>query len=120
MYTRLRVAAVGGVLLVGASLAWATTVWNFDSPAGLTGWENDSSPPSAQSYELATFGGQSVLKVTAAAGQNDRVKVRTSEVFRAGTYAWHVYIPQIQEQGATNAVAAFIFSEQSGNDVNAR
>ena len=120
MYTRLRVAAVGGVLLVGASWAWATTVWNFDSPAGLTGWENDSSPPSAQSYELATFGGQSVLKVTAAAGQNDRVKVRTSEVFRAGTYAWHVYIPQIQEQGATNAVAAFIFSEQSGNDVNAR
>ena len=106
--------------LLPATPVEGTTFWDFDSPGGLSEWENDSSPPTASSYALETFDGKSVLRVTAEADTHDRVKVRTTDTYGTGTYQWHVYIPEIEEEGATNAIAAFLYSDESGNDTNAR
>ena len=121
MHTRWKNSVLSvGLVLLGVACGWADTRWDFDAGVGLNGWENDSTPETVATYQLATFDNQAVLRVTAQAGQNDRVKVRTDATFGTGTYQWHVYIPEIQEQGATNAIAAFLFSEESGNDWNAR
>ncbi len=104
----------------GRLLTDPTALWGFNDASGLADWENDSSPEGVSTYQLTTFDNQGVLRVTARAGYNDRVKVRTVETYRTGTYQWHIYIPTLQEQGATNAIAAFLFSDQSGNDLNAR
>ena len=122
MHARSKGIAIGVCLLLPclASQGVSAQQWDFESPLGLADWENDSSPPTADTFELTTFDSRSVLTVTAEANTNDRVKVRTVDTFRTGTYEWHVYIPTMQEQGATNAIAAFLYSEQSGDDTSAR
>ncbi len=103
-----------------ATLAPAASFYGFDDANGLADWENDTSPAGVATYDLTTHDGEGVLRVTAEAGENDRVKVRTVDSYRAGTYQWRVFIPEITETGATNAIAAFLFSDQSGDDLNAR
>jgi len=48
------------------------------------------------------------------------VKVRTTTLFRDGTYDWSVYVPAITEPGATSSIGAFLYSPESTGDLAAR
>ena len=77
--------------------------WDFDS---LDGWQDDSQGNSPRSYRIE----QGKLRMSTRAQTRDRVKVRTTQRFKAGTYTWRVYAPAMG-QGDQASIGAFLYHD---------
>ena len=112
------------VFSVQLAMQAAAETWTFDESRAWgsppAGWVDASSSGSSHTYRNTTFDGKNCLHVKTTGGTSDRVKVRTTSLFREGTYDWEVYVPPITEPGARSSIGAFLFSPQSGGDLDAR
>lgn len=77
--------------------------WDFDT---LDGWQDDSQGNSPHSYHLD----KGTLRMSTRANTRDRVKVRTTERFGAGTYTWRVYTPAMGK-GDQASIGAFLYRD---------
>lgn len=106
-------------------------IWDFTKQTGwgndflnvYSDWTDDSKEGSQHSYCCEIFKGQGCLHVMTTASQGntwDRVKVRTKEKFKCGLYEWNVYVPEIDEPGASSSIGAFMLSPPYRKDVRVK
>ncbi len=94
--------------------------WDFSTPTDWgvppAGWVDDSSSGSTPTYRVTTFNEAGCFHLKTLGGTSDRIKAMTIGTYRTGTYDWKVYIPPIDEPGASNSIAAWLYSPQSTGD----
>jgi hypothetical protein len=108
--------AFSGVTLLATYKPTGAT-WGFDTATAWgvlpAGWSDDSSA-SQRTYRATTFGSRTCLQIKTTGNTWDRVKARTATAcYMAGTYEWKVYVPAIDEPGASSSIGAFLYSPQS-------
>lgn len=92
--------------LTTKSGGWETLVWNFDN---IDGWHyyTHTEEPTQEFYSLDN----GILSITTSAHTMDRNKLHTVvENYREGSYAWRLYVPQM-EPGAQVSVGAFLYAD---------
>ncbi len=79
-------------------------IWNFDT---LTEWE-DATQVGNQNYYIENGN----LRIFTNPNSWDRSKVKTISSFAAGTYSWHVYVPQMGI-GDMASIGAFLYNNDT-------
>lgn len=80
-----------------------TTRWDFEN---LVGWKDGSQNNSPRSYAIA----EGKLRISTRAGTRDRVKVVRQERYKAGTFTWRIYVPDMGK-GDQASIGAFLYSD---------
>lgn len=94
--------------------------WDFNSQSSWgqipKDWTDDSQCDkncTSPGFRTTVFNGMNVLEIRTQGGTCDRIKLRTSETFRTGSFEWKVYIPKINEIDASAAITAFLYAPRT-------
>ncbi|MCP4411946.1 MAG: choice-of-anchor D domain-containing protein, partial [Gammaproteobacteria bacterium] len=92
-------------------------LWHFYEPTNWNvlplNWSDESNNTQSEKYRVENFNGKSTLHIKTEGGTNNRIKAYTNMSFGVGTYEWKVYIPPVNEPGASSGIGAFLLDRTS-------